>query len=386
MWLLISTFIIITLLIGWLLFGYFLYMFFRGISNRKKTAPGLPAKLPKMTIVVPCIDEEKEINEKLDDLLQLDYPQDKYGVIFVDGGSSDGTLKIINDRIKNKRNYRILNCPQKGKIIQLNHAFNEADCDIIVCSDVDGLLEKDALKWIAAEFNSGPEIQVVGAYCYPVNTIEIEHYYWSAQNKGRFIETDARTSPIVIGQCYAFRKGLIDRFPEDAAGDDVYIACYANYLGYKTVYSRHAKACETRTPKNLKEFISHKFRKSNAFLREFLRFTYFIPQMKGLFRLIFIVKFAQQLLLPWSLVLWLLLAVAVFYFLGYNLIIYSICFLFILFIVTSRVFASVELPGENKKFRIFTMIKGNFITILIMLATGISYPFYSSLGKYKKIN
>ena len=72
---------------------------------------------------------------------------------------------------------------------------------------------------------------------------------------------------MVIACCYAFRRGLLDRFPEDVVADDVYVAALANTLGHRTTYCAKALVEELRTPQTLPELFTHKFRKSNAVLR-----------------------------------------------------------------------------------------------------------------------
>jgi cellulose synthase/poly-beta-1,6-N-acetylglucosamine synthase-like glycosyltransferase len=245
-------------------------------------------------------------------------------------------------------------------------------------------LSADTLQWIAAEFARADDVWVVGAYSRPAQTYEANRYYWNAQNKARFLESDAFASSIVVAPCYAFRRKLLDGFPPDVVADDIYVAFLANTSGYRTVYSRKAMALEVRTANTLLEFVPHKFRKSNAFLKESLRFLYRLPEMNTLCKVILLTRTAQQLLLPWMLLWWILIAGALLTLFRLDVVFFGTTFLAILVALTNRVFASVELPGDQSTFTLITVIKGYILTILILLATGFSYPFFRQGSSYSR--
>lgn len=384
MWLLQILFISVTLVLGWILFGYFLLLWLKG-RLRKKPSIQLPENLPSISVVVPCYNEKDQIREKLENLRSIRYPDHLREVVFADGGSTDGTLEILKGEMRENESVRLIRCPHKGKIRQLNHVLPLLRGDIIVNTDTDARFSEDLLQWIAAEFSVSHHVQVVGAYCKPIHTMGIEDYYWSAQNKGRLLESDAGTSAIVIAQCYAFRRNLLRSFPSDVVADDVYVAFLANSLGYRTTYSRKAMAVETRAPVSYEQFLLHKFRKSNAFLRESLRFLYKLPEMSPFGRMLFMTRTGQQIVLPWALLFWILLMVA--HLTASEYVVTALCtaFLVLLFVATSQVFSWVTLPDGPHHHSLGTMIKGFALTTLIMLATGISYPFFRQGSSYSRL-
>lgn len=355
-----------------------------GLFSKRKT-PEFPESWPRISVVVPSYNEEKNILNKLNNIKSLDYQRDLLEVVFVDGGSTDCTFELLESNIEKDDAFRLVKCPEKGKINQLNYIFPQLSGDLILITDVDACLSSDALKWIVAEFNSSDDIFVVGAYSMPEEAIEIEKYHWSSQNKGRFFESDAMSSSIVIAQGYAFKKELLSFFPEDVVADDIYVAFFAHARGKRVVYSRYAKAIETRNSKNLSDFIPHKFRKSNAFIREMLRFLYLLPEMNFFCKMMFITRLFQQLFLPWVMLLWFLLAGAFITMFRYDLVAFCFLFLLAMFFITSRIFASVKLPGDNKRFSLITLVKGYILILVIMLATGISYTFFKQGSDYSRV-
>jgi len=51
---------------------------------------------PKVTITVPCWNEEKTVEKTVRSLLNLNYPKDKLQIFLVDDGSTDNTFKVID--------------------------------------------------------------------------------------------------------------------------------------------------------------------------------------------------------------------------------------------------------------------------------------------------
>ena len=384
MWLLIFIFILITVVIAWCFFLYFILLWFIGLFQSKKTLE-IPSLLPTVALIVPCYNEEKQIIAKLENIRSLKYPENLLEVIFVDGGSSDKTVDLLSKAIREGEPCRIEQCDQPGKINQLNYGLAHSKGNIIVNTDVDTLLSAEALIWLAAEFSISEDVLVVGAYSRPADTIEIEKYYWSAQNKGRFIESDAMSSSIVIAPCYAFRRKLLNAFPADVVADDIYVAFLSHAYGGKTVYSRKAVALETRSPKSYAEFLPHKFRKSNAFIRESLRFLYLLPEMNFLYKIMFLTRLAQQLLLPWALLFWFLIAGTLLTMSRFDIVLFILVLFSILFIFTNRIFSWLKLPEEDHKLSLLVMVKGYLLTLIIMLATGISYPFFKQGSVYSRL-
>jgi hypothetical protein len=237
-----------------------------------------------------------------------------------------------------------------------------------------------------AEFAYDSDVWVAGAYCRPDDTVlEMERYYWETQNKGRLLESDGRTSSIVIAQCYAFRRALMDRFPGDVVADDIYVAFLCNVLRRRTLYSRKALAVETRGPTSYAQFLPHKFRKSNAFLRETLRFVYRLPEVGPFCKMLLLTKIMQQLLLPLSGCTWLLLAGVLVTLRRYDIAGGGALLLLLLLLLTSAVFSTVSVPEEKRRYSVLTTVKVYVVTNVIMLATGITYPFFRQGSSYSRI-
>jgi cellulose synthase/poly-beta-1,6-N-acetylglucosamine synthase-like glycosyltransferase len=177
-------------------------------------------------------------------------------IIFVDGGSTDGTWEIIEENMDVVK----VHFPLKAnKIKQLNFGLTIAKGEIIVCTDVDGLMKKDALLRMAEAFQD-PVVGVVGAWVEPFPVYWLESLYWFFTNLLRQI-----TGHSVVGTCYAFRREVLSSFPDEVIADDIYISQIARKKNLKTVYVREAQVVELRIPTNFKEFWKFRLRRWRAY-------------------------------------------------------------------------------------------------------------------------
>lgn len=384
MWVLIFLFGLTTLVLGWTCFGYFIFLWIFGLTKKERRSEETTSELPYLSIIVPCYNEEVSIEEKLDNLKKQQYPRQLLEVIFADGGSQDSTVELLEKAIADISYMRLVRCPKKGKINQLNHVLSLAKGSIIVNTDVDGAMNEDCLLMIAEEFRRDSNIYVVGACSTPLDISPVDSYYWLSQNQGRVLESNACTSSIVVAVCYAFKKDMISGFPDDVVADDIYIAYLANTLGKRTIYSTKAIAVETRGAKDTDTLIAHKFRKSIAFLKETLRFAYRLPEMPGLWRLMFLTKLSQLFFLPWLSVLWAIIAICLLSVFRFDVVFLGTVFLIVFLLSTSRIFKSIHTSPKKSKYGLRVMAVTYLMSVFILIITGLSYPFFKQDSCYKR--
>jgi glycosyltransferase involved in cell wall biosynthesis len=93
----------------------------------------------KLSVVIPLLNEEESLNplaneiKKAVKLLNLNYE-----VIFVDDGSTDGSLKVIKDICKQDRRFRYISFRKNyGKSAALQVGFKHVTGDVVVTMDAD---------------------------------------------------------------------------------------------------------------------------------------------------------------------------------------------------------------------------------------------------------
>ncbi len=115
-----------------------------------RIAPGAP----RVSVVVPALDEERRVEPALRALLDL---REWHEVILVDGGSSDRTV----ERARGVAGVRVLAGP-RGRARQLNRGAQAASGDVLLFLHVDVALPEDASARIAAAL-ADPAV-VAGAF------------------------------------------------------------------------------------------------------------------------------------------------------------------------------------------------------------------------------
>jgi cellulose synthase/poly-beta-1,6-N-acetylglucosamine synthase-like glycosyltransferase len=253
---------------------------------------------------------------------------------------------------------------------------------------MDTRLAPDALLIFATAFYRDERIAVVGANISPDRCIPIEKYYWRDQNILRIIESGVYAASIVIAPCYAFRNGFIDRFPADCIADDIHIAFRANTEGYLTKYEESICGLELRSPQTFSEFFQHKYRKGNAYLIELFRFLYRLPHMSAWWKLIYLTKILQLVVIPWLLPYFLLSTVSLSLS-GrglFQLSLFGLLFLGVAFLITSALMKKERIRwSENGnsegRYSIFPFLANNIIMVIV----GLSFPFFRQTASYPKL-
>src|SRR3990167_699817 len=134
------------------------------LENRKKiiirNEPVKLAKYPKVTIIVPCWDEEKTIYKTVRSLLNLNYPKDKIKIFLIDDGSTDGTWNAIL-KFSKYPNIKIFHKENGGKYTALNLGLKHVQTDFLGCLDADSVADSESLVRVMSYFEKDPNIMAV---------------------------------------------------------------------------------------------------------------------------------------------------------------------------------------------------------------------------------
>jgi len=121
----------------------------------------------KLTIIIPILNEEKRLG---DCIMYIKSQTVKPEVIFVDGGSKDGTVKVVRKAMERNKNFRLLF--EKGAKRSVANASNtgwkEATGEILLVTGVDVAIEPDFTKKIVREFEKHPTANLIRFGCDPM--------------------------------------------------------------------------------------------------------------------------------------------------------------------------------------------------------------------------
>jgi len=213
--------------------------------------------LPSIHIIVPAFNEETVIQQKIDSMGWLDYPDHKLAISIYCDGCNDETVKraIKSQNLFHNRDLelRIINIEENsGKVAIINRAIKESDADLIVFSDASAILGSDTLWRSAQHFIRDPGVAVVtGNYSLltaGVNTdkgSDGESAYWLYQNKVRDLESKLGAVMGVTGAYYAIRREFCETLETDTINDDFILPMRAVELGGKAIFDTEIKIFET---------------------------------------------------------------------------------------------------------------------------------------------
>lgn len=106
----------------------------------------------KVSVVVTCYNEEKNIRECLNTLIRQTYPLDQYEIVVVDGGSQDKTQAIATEFTGDYSNMRLVVEHKKGTAAGRNAGVNAARYDCIAFIDADCQAPPDWLSLLVENY------------------------------------------------------------------------------------------------------------------------------------------------------------------------------------------------------------------------------------------
>ena len=107
----------------------------------------------KISIIIPCFNEINTIEKIIDKIIQQNL--EDHEIIIIDDHSTDGTRKILEDRIKAKVTKIIYNEKNFGKGFSIKTGINIASGDIILIQDADLEYDPSDYKKLLKPFKEG---------------------------------------------------------------------------------------------------------------------------------------------------------------------------------------------------------------------------------------
>ena len=157
------------------------FFFVTFLENRKKIVIRKDkiqlAHYPKVTIAVPCWNEEKTVYKTVRSLLNLNYPKNKLNIFIIDDGSTDGTFNVIS-RFAKYSNIQVFHKENGGKHSALNLALENSDTNFFGCLDADSFADPESLVRIMTYFEKDPSVMAVAP---SVTVFNNQNFLQSAQ-------------------------------------------------------------------------------------------------------------------------------------------------------------------------------------------------------------
>jgi cellulose synthase/poly-beta-1,6-N-acetylglucosamine synthase-like glycosyltransferase len=228
---------------------------------RSKERPDVePAEWPRVSVVVSAYNEEKNIGERIDNLLNLDYPADRIEILIGSDGSTDRTCEIARGYERN--GVRLL-CfeERRGKASVVNDLIAGAKNDIVVLTDANTFFRPDAVRALVETLLRHPAGAIaVGRLDLraPSDNGNLDGVYWRYETWIKTLESRFGSLLGANGAIYAFQRGRYRPLPKDAIVDDFLIPMLMRLdSGDRIYFVPEARAWE-RSPDEVRdEFYRH---------------------------------------------------------------------------------------------------------------------------------
>ena len=215
---------------------------------------------PTVSILIAAYNEEKVIKEKIENLLHLEYPQEKLEIWIASDGSTDQTAALAREA--GKERIQVLDLPRGGKVAALNAMISHAIGEIIIFSDANTMFERHAVQRLVRNFKDQRIGCVSGQLRYKVEDTsgegaKSESAYWKYENWVKKQESKLGRLSGANGAIYAIRREYLTEIPTGIINDDFYLSTYILQQGYDVILDEEAVAYEDPNDELGEQFRRH---------------------------------------------------------------------------------------------------------------------------------
>ncbi|HTR32168.1 MAG TPA: glycosyltransferase family 2 protein [Puia sp.] len=246
-WLLVL--IISCLLVFYNYIGYILPVY---LWNRlqKPADPALPLRpkdWPTVSFIVAAYNEKDCIREKILNSLDQDYPADKLEFIFISDGSTDETPQIVAgyNRIRG-----LHETERRGKSAAINRAVTFARNEILIFSDANTMLNREATRQIARHYldpkvgGIAGEKKVLATNAGAREVGDGEGLYWKYESFLKRQDSQFYSVVGAAGELFSLRTSLYEPLPHNIILDDFVLSLKVAQKGHRVRYEPNAFAME----------------------------------------------------------------------------------------------------------------------------------------------
>lgn len=216
---------------------------------RKEYSPILPLDqqlLPEVTLMICAFNEADVIEEKMKNIRELNYPQDKLCVMWVTDGSSDDSNKLLASYPE----VTLVYSPErKGKAAAMQHGLRKNKAEYVIFTDANTMLNANAIREIVRQFMR-PNVSCVSgekrvkARHSGQAAAEGEGLYWKYESTLKKWDSELYSAMGAAGELFAVRMSHYRQAPSNALLDDFMMSMLILKDGHRIAYTKEAYATE----------------------------------------------------------------------------------------------------------------------------------------------
>lgn len=243
----VCIFLVFYTYIGYGILLYILVKIKKLYNNTIAPIPLCEDKLPEVTLFIAAYNEESVINRKMNNCLELDYPLNKLHILWITDGSNDNT----NEALSHWQQATVIFQPERqGKTAALNRGMKYVNSPIVVFTDANTSLNREALRVIVQAFNNPKVGCVAGEKRIAVKKKDNaasggEDLYWKYESTLKSLDSQLCSVVGAAGELFAIRQDLYEAMKPDTLLDDFMISLRIAMRGYKIEYCADAYAIES---------------------------------------------------------------------------------------------------------------------------------------------
>ena len=237
--------IVFWIAVGLLAYTYIGYALILALLARIKGRPATPecTEWPKLTALAVAFNEEEQILNKVRNILDNGYPEDRIEVIVCSDGSTDNTNRLVEE-YGDPRVHLVVSPTNIGVNAAFAMGAKEATGDVFLMTDGGGaLFEPGAIRKVARHF-ADPRVGLVSGHIRfenPQKSAVGSGYrsYWQMETKVRQWESHLGLGCVIVGAFEMIRREAYLPIPSEYT-NDMGAALYAHSLGYQCRYEPEA--------------------------------------------------------------------------------------------------------------------------------------------------
>lgn len=202
--------------------------------------------LPEVTLFITAYNEQDIVNDKMQNCVELDYPEDKFHIVWVTDGTNDNTNEVLKAWPQATVHFQ----PQRqGKTAAMNRGVKLVNTPIIIFTDANTMLNKEAIREIVLAFTDPKVGCVAGEKRIAVQSKDGaaaggEGIYWKYESTLKKWDSELYSAVGAAGELFAVRKELFEDMETDTLLDDFILSHRIAMQGYKVAYCSEAYAVE----------------------------------------------------------------------------------------------------------------------------------------------
>lgn len=214
----------------------------------RRTLPAEEA-LPDVTLFITAFNEEDVVDEKMQNSLELDYPEERLHIVWVTDGTNDGTNDRLATRWAGKATVYFQ--PQRqGKTAAMTRGMKLIETPIVVFTDANTMVNREAIREIVRAFQDPRVGCVAGEKRIAVQTRDGaaaggEGIYWRYESTLKALDARLYSAVGAAGELFAVRRELFEEMERDTLLDDFILSLRIAMKGNTIAYCTEAYAIES---------------------------------------------------------------------------------------------------------------------------------------------